>query len=490
MSRVARALGACVLSASAVLFTACAPLGADHRRPEVELPQGWTASAPSAADPRAARADWWKLFGDPVLDDLVASARERNADVRIAMAQLQEAEALLREAHATMFPQIDLNSAGSRNRITTLGGTPLPSTVPAIRNDFRLAASTAFELDFWGRIRRAQEAVRAQLMATRFARDVTELSIAGATAQAYFLVRALDAQSTVATDSLNLRDEGLQVARSRVRAGLASDLELRQAEGARADASAQLVDLARQRAQARNALALLVGRPGLEIVQGDLRAIPLPPVPPAGLPSALLDRRPDVRAAEQTLAAANARVGVARAAMMPTISLTGSFGGQSRDLSDLLMTGARIWSLGFGLTLPIFDEGRLSARLDQAEARREAAVGAYQKAAQSAYREVADALAGVSASGEAETVVQARAEAARGAARLARLRWEAGHAPYLEVLDAQRTLNDAELAIVRIRQSRLSYGVDLMKALGGGWSEDPCSGDDCRNGERSASSSR
>jgi multidrug efflux system outer membrane protein len=185
----------------------------------------------------------------------------------------------------------------------------------------------------------------------------------------------------------------------------------------------------------------------------------------------LLDRRPDLRLAEQNLVAANARIGVARAAMLPTITLTGAFGGQSRDLSDLLAGGARIWSLGFGLTLPIFDAGRLVARADQAEARHRQLLAAYQKAAESAFREVADALSGIERSERAERVIEQRLAAARTAHGLATRRYEAGYSSYLEVLDADRVRNDAEIALVRNRQARLSFSVDLMKALGGGWME-------------------
>ena len=466
MNRIVRAAA---LTLTAAPLLACAPMGRDYVRPDAQLPTGWAGSDAVSTSATQLRPEWWKSFNDSILDELVAGARDRNADSRIALAQLEEAQALLREAHASLFPQVDLGNSASRGRITTLGGTPLPATVSPIRNDFRLSASTAFELDFWGRLRRAEEAAVAQMQSTQFARDVAELAAVAGTVQAYVLLRSLDAQVTVAASTLRLREESLGVARARHRAGLVSEIDLRQAEGASADASAQLTELGRQRRQAMSALSLLVGRPGLVIAASDMNGIPVPPPPPAGLPSALLDRRPDVRVAEQALVAANARVGVAKASMMPTISLTSAFGGQSRELSDLLLSGARIWSLGFGLTLPLFDAGRLEARADQAEARRRQALASYQKAAENAYREVSDALSGVEASAASERDADARLEAARQAARLARLRWEAGHSPYLEVLDAQRTLNEAALARVRVRQARLSYSVDLAKALGGGW---------------------
>ena len=448
---------------------ACTALGPDYQRPASTLPDAFAGAAPGDAGAPAVTPDWWTLYRDPQLDALVAAARSRNADVRIAIAQLEEAEAALREAHATLFPQVDLGAQGTRSRISTLAAQPVFAGIPVARTDFRAVASTAFELDFWGRLRRGEEAVRAQLMSTRFARDVTDLTLVGAVTQAYFLLRSLDAQRSVTRETLALREESLAMARSRARGGVVSDLDVAQAEGARADAAAQLVEIERQRAQVQHQLANLTAQPNLAIAPGDLRGLPVPPPAPPGLPSALLDRRPDVRSAEQNLAAANARIGIAKAAMMPSISLTGSLGGQSRDLSDLLAGGARIWSLGLGLTLPIFDAGRLAARTEQAEARQRQALAAYQKAAENAFREVADGLVNAERSAAAERELQARADAARRASVLARKRYEAGYSAYLEVLDAQRTLNDAEVALVRSRQSRLSYSVDLMKALGGGW---------------------
>jgi multidrug efflux system outer membrane protein len=207
----------------------------------------------------------------------------------------------------------------------------------------------------------------------------------------------------------------------------------------------------------------------MKLAPGDVFALPLVPVPPAGLPSTLLDRRPDIRQAEEALVAANAQIGIARAALFPTLSLTAAAGTQSAELDTLLTSGARIWTLGFGLALPIFDAGRREARVDQARARREQAVAGYQRAIETGFREVSDALVNVQQTGESEAELLARLQAARNALELSTLRYQSGYSPYLEVLDAQRTANDAELAFVRNRQARLGFSVDLMKALGGGW---------------------
>jgi multidrug efflux system outer membrane protein len=216
-------------------------------------------------------------------------------------------------------------------------------------------------------------------------------------------------------------------------------------------------------------LAQLTGRLDLSLAGGDLFKLPMPPVPPAGLPSALLERRPDIVAAEETLIAANAQIGVARAALFPSLSLTASAGQQSAELGDLFKTNAFVWSLTAGIVAPIFDAGRREARVEQATARREQAVANYQRAIEAGFREVSDALVNVQQTSEAETDLSERLQAARNALELSTIRYESGYSPYLEVLDAQRTANDAELAFVRNRQSRLAFSVDLMKALGGGW---------------------
>ncbi len=296
-----------------------------------------------------------------------------------------------------------------------------------------------------------------------------QLSLAGAIAQAYFALRSLDAQLAVLELTIRGRHDSLEIARARLQAGLSSELDAHQAQGALSDALVQKREAQRQRSLVERQLAQFAGRLDLKLAAGDLFSLPLPPVPPAGLPSSLLERRPDVRASEQALVAANAQIGVARAALFPSITLTGGLGTQSAEFANLLSSGAGIWSLGFGLALPIFDAGRREARVDQADARREQAVAGYQRSVETAFREVSDALVSVEQTGGSEADLRARLEAARNALALSVARYESGYAPFLEVLDAQRTANEAELAFVRNRQARLAFSVDLMKALGGGW---------------------
>jgi multidrug efflux system outer membrane protein len=446
-------------------------LGPDYQRPQTPLPTTY-ADAPTVdatASTTTIGVDWWKLYDDPILNDLVATALSENLDVVAAVARIEEFDADLREANAALFPEIDLGGAAARSRSSGAVASP---TQTRVSNDLRVALSTSFEIDFWGRLRRLLESARAQVLATHYAKDVVSLSLAGLTTQTYFSLRSLDAQITATSETLTTREEYLRVVQRRVDGGLASGLDLAQARGARSDAAAQLKDLVRQRALAEHLLGTLTGRLDLKLSSGDLAQLPVPPVPPTGLPSTLLERRPDIRQAEEILVSANAQIGVAKAALLPKISLTGDFGGESTALSSLLQSGARIWSIGFALAQPIFAAGRLSAEVDATTARQKQALAGYQKSIQTAFREVSDSLVNVSQTAATEIDLQSSVDAARDALRLSTERYEAGYSAYINVLDAQRTLNISQLAMIRNRQALLSASVDLMKALGGGWTDE------------------
>ena len=454
----------------AVALSGCT-LGPDFKLPFLDLPGRYPEPEVAQGQPLVVPADWWRLYGDAELDRLVASGLTRNADIRIAIARLEEAEAFMREVNAaSLFPQIDGDAAAGRSRSSTRTGT-LPATSNATRNNFLLSANTSFELDFWGRLRRTREAARAQFVATRYGRDVVALTLAAAIAQTYFNVRSLDAQILLSEETLKAATDTLDIARKRARAGFVSDLDVNQSDANRAQIAAQLTELRRQRAAAVHQLGVLTSVPDLEVEAGDVRKLPAPPLPPAGLPSTLLERRPDVHEAAATYEAANAQIGAARAEQFPTISLTGALGTQSRELSTLFSAGAGIWSIGLNAVGPIFDAGRYAARTEQAEARAKQAALNYEKTAQTAFREVADALSNVRLARDSEEDLRTRVTQARNALRLSTLRYDSGYSAYLEVLDAQRTLNDAQLALVRNRQQYLAYTVDLMNALGGGWIE-------------------
>jgi multidrug efflux system outer membrane protein len=457
-----------LLAALAVLGCAAGCMvGPDYERPAANLPGGF-ALEEKPEDPRIA-ADWWRLFQDPLLDELVASARANNADLRFAAARVLEAEGVLREAGAAFFPEVTGAYSYGRNGVSSATS---PANIPPLtRSSHQLLFSTSYEVDFWGRLARLQESARAGLLSTRYGRDVVELSLVGATAQGYFALRSLDVQIISLDQTIKTRSDALELARARLQSGLAAELDVYQAQSALSDALVQRRDTDRQRALVERELGQLTGRLDLKLPPGDVFRLPVPPIPPAGLPSALIERRPDIRGAEESLASANALIGAARAAMFPTISLTAGLGAQSTDFSDLLTSGAKMWTLGYGLALPIFDAGRRSARVDQAQARELQALASYQKAIETGFREVSEGLINTGQSAATETDLAERLQAARNALALSNARYEAGYSPFLEVLDAQRTANDAEIAFVRNRQARLAFSVDLLKALGGGWTD-------------------
>ena len=459
------------VAALAVLLAGCA-VGPDYQRPEAVLPGEFTAATSQADQPAApVKKDWWTLFQDATLNELVAQALSYNHDLLAAVARVEEAEGLAREANATFFPQFDLNAGASRSQVSEVTAIPLSSSTPRIRDARSAALKTSFEIDVWGKLRRANEAARAQVLASRYARDTVELSVAGLVTSGYLSLRAADASLALTQNTFEVRAKSLEIVKSRLQAGSASPIELHQAEGSLAAAEVQLVELRRLRALAQNQLALLTGTPDLRVAPGDLRQLPLPPVPPAGLPSALLEGRPDIRQAEESLISANAQIGVAKAALFPSLSLTGSLGSESAALSNLFTGGAGTWSLGLAAAMPIFDAGRNAARIDQAGAVQKQSLIAYQKTVQTAFKEVNDALVGLRENAESERAQDKRVQAAQKTLELAQIRYEAGYSGFLDVLDAQRSANETLLGSVSTRQSRLNSAVDLFKALGGGWQD-------------------
>lgn len=455
----------------ATILSGCM-VGPDYRRPEVSLPDRYAEVDNEKSVEQEAWADqvWWQMFEDPLLVDLVQTALANNADLQQAIAVVEQADAVMREAGASLWPEVEGNATANRARLSEKAGQVAGGT-SAVRSGFRVAAATRFELDFWGRLRRTREAAMAQALGSRYARDTVALSLAGAVAHNYIALRALDAQISVSRQVLNNRQRTRRLIHDRYDGGIASPLEVQQAEVLYSTAQAQLAELVQQRFLAESQLGLLTGRPDLQVTAGTLRALPLPPTPPPGLPSALLEVRPDVRQAEARLIAANAHIGVAKAALFPSISLTGSLGSESRALSDLFSSGAGVWSLGAGLDLPLFDAGRRSARVAQADAIQREALAAYIGTVRNAFRDVNDALVAIRQTADVELALDAGMHAAREALRLAEIRYEAGYSPFLEVLDAERSANDTELAYIRNRQNRLSASVLLFKALGGGWDD-------------------
>lgn len=457
------------LMLAVAVLPGCALIGPDYKRPDTNVPAQFSEQDGASGESAAAVSNsWWELYQDPLLNDLVRKARANNTDIQVAVARVEEADAVLREVGAALYPEVDLNSTATRSRVTEAGAFPVFNGLNP-RNDFTFGLGTSFELDFWGKLRRAKESARAQALATRYAKDTVDLSLSGLVASNYLLLRSLEGQIAVSRDSLRARNESLALTKRRLEGGVASALEVNQAEAASANIEAQIADLVRQRAIAEHELAVLTGDLSLKVAEGDIKNLPIPPVPPAGLTSSLLEARPDVRQAEQNMIAANAKIGVAKAALYPSISLTGNLGGESIELSDLLKSAARVWSLGLSLNLPIFDSGRLQSKVDQASAQQKQALASYIGSVQTAFKEVNDALVTVRQSAEREAALDRSQQAAKQALQIADNRYQSGYSAYLDVLDSQRVYNDAALAYIQSRQARLVATVDLFKALGGGW---------------------
>jgi multidrug efflux system outer membrane protein len=457
--------------ALALVAAGCTTVGPDYQRPATPLPAQYPGAVKGLQTPDVLiAADWWRLYGEAELTRLVEQALTANADIAQAAARVEQAQGQLREADGALVPTVNAGANASRAELgASVPGNSSGRTVKG--NDLKLSLSTSFEIDFWGKLARATEAARAQLLAGTAARDTVRLTVASAVAQAWFALRSLDAQLAATRSTLKSREEGVRLFSLRLKAGSGSRLDAEQAEIQRADAALQLRELQRQRALAQSLLGVLTGQAGLVLDERTL-ATTVPSAPPAGMPSALLERRPDVQRAEALLVSANAQIGVARAAMFPSLTLTGAGGLESAALSTLLKGPAHFWSLGFGLTAPIFDGGRNAAGVDQAGARQREAVGAYQGAVATAFKEVADALANQRAAAESQADVERRAASADTAERLAKARFDAGYSGYLELLDAQRTATATRLDGVRNRQAQLNASVDLFKALGGGWVND------------------
>ena len=450
-----------------VLLAGCA-IKPDYQRPAVELPAAWKESADNAMKD----GNWWRVYSDPALEVLVAEALGRNSDLARAAARVDEARALVQQSEAAYFPTVD--ATFNRNRTLSSAATGLlPPGVQRERNDYRASINVAYEVDLWGKLRATTAAARADLLASEAARDTVRITLAADVAKTWFALRALDAQVEATRRTLALREEGLRLQQKRFDGGVISEFDYRQLEAEVGAARAQLPPLERDREIQETALAVLLGRSPKVILEntipraaGEPSAL-LPAVVPAGLPSELLLRRPDLVEAEQRLIAANARIAVARTAMFPSVQLTGYLGSEAQALASLFSGPAGIWQLAVALAQPIFAGGRLQAAIAAAEAREQQALAGYQGAIQNAFREVRAALAAQRRARESFEAESGRAAALGSALRLARLRYDNGLASQLEVIDAERNLLAAEIARYEALRAQRAAVADLFKALGG-----------------------
>jgi multidrug efflux system outer membrane protein len=450
------------LLASAGLLAGCANFAPPHVRPALPTASDYPAGYAGDQVPgqRATEIRLAQFLVDPRLEALVSQALQRNRDLAVAVARIEEARGLYRIQNADRLPTLDASSDVTASR--QAGTTATRSAVGV--------AVTGFELDFWGRVRNLSEAARSEYLATRQAERAFRLSLIRDVASAYFASREADERIALADATVQSRREAVRIAKRRLDAGVTSALDYRQSESLLTQAETEAAGLRLARAQSDNLLAVLIGGP----VAGPLPP-PLPlarqtatPALAAGLPSELLVARPDVLAAEERMRAARANIGAARAAFFPTISLTGAAGFASTALGSLFSGDGLTWSFGPSISLPLFNGGRNKANLTVAQARENIAVATYEVTVQAAFREVADALAGRQYSARQVEAGTRGVTAARRIARLARLRYREGVASYLEVLDAERTLFAAEQQLIQLRRAQADNLVALYVALGGG----------------------
>jgi len=446
-------------------LAACVTLGPNYERPQMKLPEAYSGAPEAGPIPD----DWWTLFGDHELDSLEKEALTANQDLLAATARVEEARALAGIARADRFPEVWADASASRSKISAKSQFFPLTGVPLELTRLHAAASLSYEIDFWGRLRRLSEAARAQLLATAEGQRAVRLAVTSDVAGAYFDLRSLDAQLAVARETVSTRNDTVRLQRLRYDAGSISELDLSQAEAQLAAAEASVPALEQRRTATAQRLNVLLGRFGGAVeTTGGVGRVEIPRVP-AGLPSELLLRRPDVVAAEQQLVAANARIGAARAGYFPSISLTGTAGSESKELADLFGSGAGIWAAAAGLVQPIFQGNRVKHEVVAARARREQALTAYLKAAQTAFADVETALAARRTSAEERAALTRQLDALTRARRLASLRYDAGDASYLDLLEAERARFQAELALIASRRSEIDAALTLFRALGGGW---------------------
>lgn len=447
--------------AAAALLAGCSFIPT-YERPEAPVPAAYSGTP---AVESAATAPWQDYFAEPRLRQLIDTALANNRDLRVAVLNIEQARATYRVRRADLYPGVGLAANATRGPSASNGD---------LTNSFSVGlAVSAWEIDFFGRIASLKEQALAQYLATEEGRNAAQVSLVAAVANGWLNLLADEELLDLSRQTLASREESVRLTKMRLDAGVASELDFRQAESLTQAARATLAQQQRQRALDENALALLLGQALPDDIRASLAGSKLANAPamaqlPAGLPSELLTRRPDIRQAEQQLIAANANIGAARAAFFPRIALTAQAGTASNELSGLFKSGSWGFTIAPSLLLPIFDAGRNQANLEGAQAGRAIAVAQYEKAIQTAFREVSDALAGQATLGEQAQAQRLQAEAEAARLQLADLRYRNGVASYLDLLDAQRSLFATQQAVVQVRLAQLQNQVALYKALGGG----------------------
>jgi multidrug efflux system outer membrane protein len=455
------------LAAFALLaFSACA-VGPKYQRPETEVPTAFRYTL--GADEAASIADlaWWEMYRDPILQGLIEEALQSNQDLRYAAARVTDARAMVGVSAADFYPQIGLGAAGGYGQQSAKNYVPGQGPSGA----FNVNVGMSWELDIWGRVRNANDAAKAELMATEEFRRGTVLTLVADVAQAYAELMELDVELEVAQRNTNTRQGTLDLFTTRSQGGVGNDLEVNQARADLAVTAAAIPATERLIALKESQLAVLLGRPPGAIRRAKAPTQQVAPTLPMGVPAALLERRPDIRRTENRVMAATSNVGVAIANRLPKLSLEGIIGLAGPSLATTFSPAGLLWSVGAGLVAPIFEGGRLASEEEASWASLEQAVALYRQQVITAWREVNDAAISVRKLGEVATQEQIQVIAATNAERLARLRYDGGVSNYLEVLDAQRSLFSSELTLAQTNRDQLVALVQLYKALGGGWQE-------------------
>jgi NodT family efflux transporter outer membrane factor (OMF) lipoprotein len=468
---------ACRLLLPLFILSAGCTVGPDYKRPSVGVPASFRAPEPLPATQAASFADlkWFEIFKDDKLQELVRTALQQNYDLRDAVARVEAARAGLGIARSAQFPNFGASGEVDINRLSRNGATPLPPQLLSSQNrNFGEATLDllSFEIDIWGRLRRATEAARANLLGAEENRKAVVTTLVSDVATAYLSLRELDYELEISTRTLETRRQSLDLTKARQSGGVATLLDLRQAEQL-VDTAAQTIPVIQQNIeQTENQIRLLLGENPGDVTRGKtLTAQDLPPQVPAGLPSELLERRPDIRAAEQALIAANAQIGVARAAYFPQVSLSGILGGQSTQLSSLFSGPASTWSLLPTVSQPIFTAGKLKSGVRLAQAEQQSALVQYERTIQAAFSEVSNSLIAHQRVRESREKQEELVIALQDRLRLAYIRYRGGVDTQLNALDADRDLFQAELTLSQIRLDELLTVVQLYKALGGGWQQ-------------------
>jgi NodT family efflux transporter outer membrane factor (OMF) lipoprotein len=458
----------------AIFLTACT-VGPNYHRPAVQIPENFRAPEPLPPPKAESLADlkWFEVFKDDQLQSLIRTALEQNYDLRAAVANVEAARANLGITRSRQYPNVSASGDVQFTRLSRDGAFPLPANFVTSQNRNWGEASLnllSFEVDIWGRLRRSTEAARANLLSADENRKAVITTLVGDVATDYFTLRELDYELEISQRTLGTRQESLRLIQSRQGGGISTLLDLRQGEQLVYTASETIPTLQQQIEQTENQISLLLARNPAGVVRGrGLTEQELPPDVPTGLPSTLLERRPDIRAAEQNLVAANANIGVAKAAYFPQISLSGLLGGQSSQLSSLFSGPHSAWSFVPQISQPIFTAGRLKSTVRLAEAQQQGALIQYEKTIQTAFTEVSNALIAHQRVRESRVQQEALVTALRDRTRLAYVRYEGGVDTLLNALDADRDLFQAELTLSQIRLNELVSVVQLYKALGGGW---------------------